>query len=169
MCAFLIFPLFIDVVIDIVQKLLPLCESTYWLTKVELLETLGCLDFSVLSLFDKKVGEVVLQKVVFKLIGDNDYRQVFEVLSVSAPDVCSHLRVRAMACECLVSLASTLILDGNTLFAHANIKLEELFSHLKSTTIEFSFAGIADTLVKQSVSPPVGLNHIIWFLVGSLR
>ncbi len=74
-----------------------------------------------------------------------------------------------MACECLVSLASTLILDGNTLLAHVKIKFEELFSHLYSTTIEFSFAGIADTLIKEAISPPIGLNHIVWFLMGSLR
>ena len=63
-------------VVDIVQKLLPLGESTYWLTKVELLETFGCLDFTVLSLFDKKAAEVFLQSLVFKLIGDSDYRHV---------------------------------------------------------------------------------------------
>lgn len=74
-----------------------------------------------------------------------------------------------MACECLVSLASTLIFDKNMLLAHVNIKFEELFTHLHSTTIELSFAGIADTLTKQTVSPPIGLSHILWFLLGSVR
>ena len=74
-----------------------------------------------------------------------------------------------MACECLVSLASTLIFDTNMLLAHINVKFEELFAHLHSTTIELSFAGIADTLVKKAVSPPIGLNHILWFLLGSIR
>lgn len=60
--------------VDIVHRLLPLGEITYWLTKVELLQTLGCLDYTILSLYDKKVSEVILNHVVFKLIGDNDYR-----------------------------------------------------------------------------------------------
>lgn len=68
------------VVLDIVHKLLPLGESSYWLTKVELLQTLGCIDFTILSLFDKNVAEVILKHVVFKLIGDGDYRYVVYLL-----------------------------------------------------------------------------------------
>lgn len=60
--------------VDIVHKLLPLGESSYWLTKVELLETLSCLDFTVLSFYDAQITEVILQSIVFKLIGDSDYR-----------------------------------------------------------------------------------------------
>lgn len=74
-----------------------------------------------------------------------------------------------MACECLVSLASSLALNGNSLLAHVKFKSAELFSHLHSTSIEFSFAGIADTLVKQPILPPMGLEYILWFLQGSLR
>lgn len=79
------------------------------------------------------------------------------------------IRVRGMACECVVSLASSLVLDGNPLLAHVKLKSAELFSQLHSTNIEFSFAGIADTLVKQSIPPPIGLDHMLWFLLGSLR
>lgn len=60
--------------VDIVRRLLPLGEISYWLTKVELLQTLACLDYTILALFDKKISEVILKHVVFKLIGDNDYR-----------------------------------------------------------------------------------------------
>lgn len=63
--------------VDIVHRLLPLGENSYWLTKVELLQTLGCLDYTILSLYDKKVCEVILNRVVFKLIGDSDYRCVY--------------------------------------------------------------------------------------------
>ena len=64
----------IHAVVDILHKLLPLSESPYWLTKVELLQTLGCLNFTILALLQKKMPEIVLNGVVFKLIGDNDYR-----------------------------------------------------------------------------------------------
>lgn len=56
------------------HKLLPLAESSYWLTKVELLQTLGCLDYTILPLYDKTLPEVVLNQVVFKLVGDSDFR-----------------------------------------------------------------------------------------------
>lgn len=56
------------------HKLLPLGEVSYWLAKVEFLQTLGCLDYTILSLFDKKIPQVILKQVVFRLIGDSDYR-----------------------------------------------------------------------------------------------
>lgn len=74
-----------------------------------------------------------------------------------------------MACECLVSLASSLTVDGSPLLAHLKRKSGKLFAHFLSTNIEFSFAGIADTLVKATILPPIGLNHILWFLLGSIR
>lgn len=74
-----------------------------------------------------------------------------------------------MACECLVSLASSLTLEGNSLLAHAKIQSAELFSHYLSTSIEFSFAGIAETLVRPTIPPPIGLDHVLWFLQFSLR
>lgn len=78
-------------------------------------------------------------------------------------------RVRSMACQCLVLIAPNLSLEGNALLSHAKLKSSELFSHLNSTSIELSFAGIADTLVKESVSSPMGLSLILWFIYGSLR
>ena len=155
-------------VVDIVHKLLPLGEVSYWLAKVEFLQTLGCLDYTILSLFDNKIPKVILNQVVFKLIGDSDYRQV-----ICTVDLCVInyfiLRVRAMACECLVSLASSLTLDGNSLLAHTKIQSAKLFSHCLSTSIEFSFAGIAETLVRPAIPPPIGLDHVLWFLQFSLR
>lgn len=58
------------------HKLLPLSESSYWLTKVELLQTLGCLDYTILPIYDKALPEVILNNVVFRLVGDGDYRYV---------------------------------------------------------------------------------------------
>jgi hypothetical protein len=70
-----------------------------------------------------------------------------------------------MACECLVSLASTLTLEGNPVLAHLKTKSGQMFSHFLSTSIEFSFAGIADTLAKPTVAPPIGLEYVLWFLL----
>lgn len=171
---------------DIVHRLLPLGEISYWLTKVELLQTLGCLDYTSLSLFDKKISEVILNRVVFKLIGDTDYRFVVyniihTYMKLYVMDIypTPHLRVitrslhncrvRSMACECLVSLASTLTVDGNPLLAHLKIESGSLFSHFLSTRIEFSVSGIADTLIKPTILPPIGLGHVLWFLQLSVR
>ena len=60
--------------VDIVHRLLPLGESSYWLTKVELLQTLSCLDYTILHLYDKTLPEKILNHMVFKLVGDSDYR-----------------------------------------------------------------------------------------------
>lgn len=65
---------FIYAVIEILHKLLPFRESPYWLTKVELLQTLGCLDFTSLAVLDSQLPEVVLSEVIFKLLGDIDHR-----------------------------------------------------------------------------------------------
>lgn len=72
-----------------------------------------------------------------------------------------------MACHCLASLASSLYLQEDSLLAHVKIKSHELFFHLHSTSIGFSFAGIANAL--EQISPPVGLNYILWLILGSLR
>ena len=74
-----------------------------------------------------------------------------------------------MACHCLASLGSSLSLNENPLLAHAQVKSSELFHHLHSTSIGFSFAGISDTLTKEPISPPIGLKYILWLILGSLR
>ena len=147
-----------------------MCESSYWLTKVELLQTLGCLDFSVLAIFDRKITETILTSVVFQLVGDSDYRYVC-MYETNAGLIlfCPYCRVRSAACKCLVSLASSLTLDGNALSAHVLINSEKFFSYLSSTNIELSFAGISDALVKQITLSPIGLDHILWFLLENLR
>ncbi len=63
--------------IEILHKLLPFRESSYWLTKVELLQTLGCLDFTSLAVLDSQLPEVVLSEVIFKLLGDVDHRYMY--------------------------------------------------------------------------------------------
>jgi hypothetical protein len=65
---------FLCAVIDVVRRLLPFGEISYWLTKVELLQTLACLDYTVVALFDSKIPGVIFHHVVLKLIGDSDHR-----------------------------------------------------------------------------------------------
>lgn len=58
----------------ILHALLPLRASSYWLTKVELLQTLACLDFTSLALVDHKLPAVALNEIVFPLLADTDHR-----------------------------------------------------------------------------------------------
>ena len=54
--------------------LLPFKNSSYWLTKVELLQTLACLDFTSLALGDSRLPSIVLKEAVMVLLGDPDHR-----------------------------------------------------------------------------------------------
>lgn len=83
MCVDSLIMVTVYTVVDVVHELMPLSESSYWLTKIELLQTLGCLDYTALSLYDNKLSENVLKQVIFKLIGDNDYRYIIICLSDS--------------------------------------------------------------------------------------
>jgi hypothetical protein len=65
---------FVYAVEDFVYKLLPLRESSYWRTKVQLLETLGGLDFTSIAVYCPRIPEAVLTDVVFNLLGDSDHR-----------------------------------------------------------------------------------------------
>ena len=65
---------FVCVVEEFVYKLLPLRESSYWRTKVQLLETLGGLDFTSIAVYCPRIPEAVLTDVVFNLLGDSDHR-----------------------------------------------------------------------------------------------
>ena len=91
------------------------------------------------------------------------------LFSVDIAAMVSCFRVRASACECLVSLASNMTLDENLLLAHIKKKSELLFSHLRCSNTAFSFAGITHMLSKKVVLPPIGMEHIIWHLLGGLR
>lgn len=162
-------------VLEVLKKLLPLCESSYWLTKAELLQTLACLDFTILALQDKRLPENVLYDVVFKLLGDNDHRYALSFAPIMLLQkyflFCFVRRVRASACECLVSLASNMTLDENLLLAHVKKKSELLFSHLRCSNMAFTctFSGITHMLEKKVVLPPIGIEHIIWHLLSGLR
>lgn len=61
-------------VVEFVYKLLPLRESSYWRTKIQLLETLGGLDFTSIAVYAPHLPETVLTDVVFNLLGDSDHR-----------------------------------------------------------------------------------------------
>ena len=73
------------------------------------------------------------------------------------------------ACETLVSLAPCLQLTSQPLLACAQWEASRLFSHLHSTTIQLSLAGIADSTAKIRPLSPMGLEHLLWFLLGNIR
>ena len=78
-------------------------------------------------------------------------------------------RVRTAACEALVSVASCLQLTGQPLLGYAQWEGSHLFSHLHSKTIQLSLAGIADSAAKALPRSPMGLEHLLWFLLGNIR
>lgn len=59
---------------DIIHRLLPLRCSSYWLTKVELLQTLFCLDLTALAIVEEGLPETVLFGVVLVMLKDPDHR-----------------------------------------------------------------------------------------------
>jgi len=66
--------------VTILYQLLPLCDSSYWLTKVELLQTLACLEFTSLAVTDNQLPHRVLKGIVFTLLADSDHRYACAVL-----------------------------------------------------------------------------------------
>ena len=63
-------------VIIVVKKLVQLSDSPYWLTKVELLQTLRCLDFAVMSMQNQMLAKNIFEGIVLDLLDDSDYRFV---------------------------------------------------------------------------------------------
>lgn len=171
--------------VTIIQKLLPLHTSPYWLTKVELLQTLSCLEFNSLAMTDSHLPDAVLKGVIFTLLADSDHRWaltskllgacfiwfwVFVCLRQTYFSMYSwFFRVRTAACEALVSVASCLQLTGQPLLGYAQWEASYLFSHLHSKTIQLSLAGIADSAAKALPRSPMGLEHLLWFLLGNVR
>ena len=174
--------------VTILHKLLPLHKSSYWLTKVELLQTLSCLEFNSLAMTDSHLPDAVLKGVIFTLLADSDhrwaitrksvgclFRLLLPVMNSCIPltnlfSMCAwFFRVRTAACEALVSVASCLQLTGQPLLGYAQWEASHLFSHLHSKTIQLSLAGIADSAAKALPRSPMGLEHLLWFLLGNIR
>ena len=78
-----------------------------------------------------------------------------------------HSSVRAVACQCLVMMAPNVQVCGDPIFAHAKWQSAQLYSHLQSINIELSLAGIGDS-AKVHPNAPLGLKHILWFLLGNI-
>ena len=68
-----------------------------------------------------------------------------------------------------MSLASNMTVEENLLLAHVKKESESLFSHLCCTNVVFIFSDATHMLSKKVVLPPVGIEHIIWHLLGGLR
>ena len=137
---------------SIIRRLLSFREGSYWLTKVELLLTLSCLDFTSLAIAENRLPKEIINDIVFPLLGDSDHRCEFLAVDVCLSILCVclyvfvymcvclyvYIRVRTAACECLVSLAPRMRLEGDPLLAHARWEAAKSFSHLHTNSVQVS-------------------------------
>lgn len=136
--------------IALLRSVLPLSASPYWLTKVELLQTLSPLEFTSLSAVDPALPRTVLHGIVLPLLSDSDHR------------------VRGAACEALVRLVPRLKLTSHRELAHARRESARVFSHLLPSHAQLTMAGIQDTKSKHRPEHPLCLDEVLDHLVNHL-
>ncbi|KAL5499651.1 hypothetical protein EMCRGX_G011104 [Ephydatia muelleri] len=136
--------------IALLRSVLPLSASPYWLTKVELLQTLSPLEFTSLSAVDPALPRTVLHGIVLPLLSDSDHR------------------VRGAACEALVRLVPRLKLTSRRELAHARRESARVFSHLLPSHAQLTMAGIQDTKSKHRPEHPLCLDEVLDHLVNHL-
>lgn len=162
-----------------VELLLPFRSSPYWLAKVELLRTVSCLPLTALAISQPQLPHTILTHVVFSLLGDQDHRSVSGQLELkravglqsSFPLFlhCLSHRVRTAAAEAMVTLAACLQMTSQPLLAHAHWEASRTFAHLLCPSQQLSLASIGDATPKSRPSTPLGLQHMLWFLLGNVR
>ena len=136
--------------ISLLRSVLPLSSSSYWLTKVELLQTLSPLEFTSLSAVDPSLPRAVLRGIVLPLLSDSDHR------------------VRGAAAEALVSLVPRLKLTPRGELAHATRESCRVFSHLLPSHVQLTMAGIQETRSKHRPERPLCLDEVLDHLVNNL-
>ena len=136
--------------IALLRSVLPLSSSPYWLTKVELLQTLSPVEYTSLAAADPTLPHIVLHGIVLPLLSDTDHR------------------VRGAACEALVSLVPRLKLTPRWVLAHAQREAARAFSHLLSSTAQLTMAGIQDTKSKHRPEHPLCLDEVLDYLLHHL-
>lgn len=128
----------------LLHQLMKLHTSSYWLLKVELLQTLAVLDYSCLAMIDAGLPSSILNDVVFSLIGDSDHR------------------VRSAVAACVVELVANVDLSHHpTLFA-AHSLAQKTFGHLNTGSVNISLAGIGNVGAQLTPSTPSSLDHVVW-------
>lgn len=136
--------------IVLLRLVLPLSSSPYWLTKVELLQTLSTLEFTSLSAVDPALPRTVLHEIVLPPLSDTDHR------------------VRAAVCAALVQLVPRLKLTSQRMLAHAQRESARTFSHLLSSHTQLTMAGIQDTKSKHRPEHPLCLDEVLNHLLNNL-
>ena len=68
-----------------------------------------------------------------------------------------------------MTLAACLQLTSQPLLAHAHWEASQTFSHLLCPSQQLSLASIGDATPKSWPSTPLGLQHMLWFLLGRVR
>ena len=130
--------------IDLLNILLSLYGSSYWLLKVELLQTLAVIDYSILALLDPSIPLKVLNEVALSLLGDPDHR------------------VRSAVADCLVQLVANIDLHSPPLLYAAQTHAQKSFGHLRTSLVQISLAGIGNVTTKMTPVTPSSLDHIVW-------
>ena len=152
--------------VGLVQPLLAAASSSsYWLAKVELLRTLACLPLTALALSLPSLPHSLLSVCVFPLLGDGDHRLAC-LFVLFHPVSCVLFRVRTAAAEAMALLAPSLKLTSDPVLAHAQWEVLRELPPLQSHAPHLSL-GLQSS--KTSPPSPLGLKHILWFLVDHVR
>ena len=130
--------------IDLLNILLSLHSSSYWLLKVELLQTLAVVDYSILALMEPSIPLKVLNEVALSLLSDPDHR------------------VRSAVADCLVQLVANIDLHSPPLLYAAQTHAQKSFGHLRTSLVQISLAGIGNVTTKMTPVTPSSLDHIVW-------
>lgn len=128
----------------LLNKLLTLTNHSYWLLKVELLQTLSVLDYTLLAVEEPAALSKVLDQVVFPMLGDSDHR------------------VRAAVASTLTELAWKVDLSAEGWLGHARQRTTTLLRHMYAVPILLSLAGIGSADKKFTPIIPSSLPYIVW-------
>ena len=129
---------------DLLHQLMALHKSSYWLLKVELLQTLAVLDYAYLSLLDNTLPSHVLNDVALPLLGD------------------TNPRVQSAVAAALAVLVAKVDLHHAPLHYSAQSHAQKMFVHLKTGPVQISLAGIGNVGTKWIPSAPYSLEHVVW-------
>lgn len=77
--------------------------------------------------------------------------------------------MRTAAAEAVALLVPSLQLTSDPLLAHAHWEVSREFPPMHSSTPQLSLASVGMHSCKVAWPTPLGLQHLLWFLVGNLR
>ena len=136
--------------VSLLNKLLTLTSHSYWLLKVELLQTLSVLDYTLLTVEEPAISSKVLEQVVFPMLGDSDHR------------------VRSAVASTLAELAWKVDVSADGWLGHALQQTAGLLCHMNTVPTLLSLAGIGSADKKFTPTIPSCLPYIVWRCTTSL-